>query len=167
MYNTVEENFEQNWKDILILPDGTLDVEQLKKELHDFSLMIHTIPLVYEHITGGKLSKHLYHAETVIASADEHYEQLYRLKPDPDLDFEDGDEVFCDSNEDGSVQWYILGYVPEVCSWVLLEFEDKTFTTQKLCTKGKKKGQANTNFVYEIGLDALERVADYKYEELP
>ena len=168
MDNEVQSNWEQNWKDILVLPDGSIDVEQLKKELHDFSRMMDTIPLVYEHITGGKLSKCLYDAQTVISCADEHYEQLYRLKPDPDLDFEDGDKVFSETmNDDGIAEYFILNYVPEVCSWMLMEFKDKTFSTPDVYRSGKKKGQPIVHYVYEIGLDLLERVADYKYEDLP
>ena len=62
----VEEEWEF-WKDIVCNEDGTINIEQLKKELCDFSLMIGEVPKVYVAVTGGTLSKPLYYADTVIS----------------------------------------------------------------------------------------------------
>lgn len=67
-----ERDWEHIWRPILFKEDGTLDVEQLKKEMADFSFMIGEVPRVYSHVTGGLLSKPNYFADTVIAEADDH-----------------------------------------------------------------------------------------------
>ena len=71
----VEQVYNDFWKPI-IEKDGTLDVDQMKKELYDFYVMIGEVPKVYCHITGNKLSKPLYPAETVIRAADDYTDQL-------------------------------------------------------------------------------------------
>lgn len=73
----VEKIWNEFWKEIVCNPDGTINIEQVKKELADFSFVMEQVPAVYEHITGGTLSKIMYHKEVVIAKADEHYQQLY------------------------------------------------------------------------------------------
>lgn len=65
------------WEEILMKPDGTINLEQLKKELEDFSFIIHEVPKVYLHVTGDTLSKPNYHADGVISCADEHYRNHY------------------------------------------------------------------------------------------
>ena len=55
------------WKDIVCNEDGTINIEQLKKELRDFSVMIGEVPKVYSAVTGGRLSKQLYDADVVIS----------------------------------------------------------------------------------------------------
>ena len=67
--------WEEFWQPILV-KNNQIDLEQLKKELADFSYILEQIPLVYDHITGGLLSKPLYSADTVIQAADEHYRNL-------------------------------------------------------------------------------------------
>lgn len=71
--NAEWENF---WKGIVCHPDGTINIDQLKKELHDFSYVMAQVPKVYCHITGDKLSKIMYPAETVIAVADDHLKEI-------------------------------------------------------------------------------------------
>lgn len=68
----VEEEWEF-WKDIVCNEDGTINIEQLKKELCDFSVMIGEVPKVYVAVTGGTLSKPLYYADTVISVFNEKY----------------------------------------------------------------------------------------------
>lgn len=74
---TVEEEWNNFWKGIVCNPDGSINIEQVKKELSDFSFVLSQVPKVYCHITGSLLSKVMYQAETVIAKADEYYEQAY------------------------------------------------------------------------------------------
>lgn len=69
--------FETFWKPIICNEDGSINMEQLKKELADFSYVMQEVPKVYCHITGDRLSKILYKAETVILAADRHYEDMY------------------------------------------------------------------------------------------
>ena len=69
----VEQVYQEFWKDIICDDDGNIDVEQLKKELCDFYVMIQNVPKVYYEVTGGTLSKCLYDAEYVISFFDEKY----------------------------------------------------------------------------------------------
>ena len=61
------------WKTIICNEDGTIDVEQLKLELHDYSLMLGEVPKVYIEVTGGMLSKPHYYADGVIRAFRERY----------------------------------------------------------------------------------------------
>ena len=65
-----EDEDKDFWKEI-IYKDGKLDEEQMFKELSDFRFVMHNVSKVYDHVTGGKLSKIMYTAETVIAEADD------------------------------------------------------------------------------------------------
>lgn len=59
------------WKEIVV-KDNELNVEQIKKELHDFYFIMEQIPRVYMAVTGDKLSKVMYSAETVIAEFEDY-----------------------------------------------------------------------------------------------
>lgn len=73
----VEEIWESFWKPIVSNEDGTINIEQVKKELADFSFVMEQVPKVYCHITGDMMSKVMYRADDVIRMADDHFnEQL-------------------------------------------------------------------------------------------
>ena len=76
MSRDVEKDWEF-WKDI-IMKDGVIDIEQLKKELSDFSMILDEVPKVYDHITGGLLSKPTYPADVVITQADDHSNECFK-----------------------------------------------------------------------------------------
>ena len=61
------------WKTIICNEDGTINVDQLKLELHDYSLMLGEVPKVYIEVTGGTLSKPHYYADGVIRMFRERY----------------------------------------------------------------------------------------------
>lgn len=67
---STEDVFDKFWKPIILNPDGTLNLEQIKKELHDFYTMLKNVPVVYDHVTGGRISKPLTPAEVVCSEAD-------------------------------------------------------------------------------------------------
>lgn len=67
----VEEPWRETWRDILLRPDGTIDIPQLKKELSDYSFILRNVGKVYDHVTMGRLSKAHYEAGVVIAEADD------------------------------------------------------------------------------------------------
>lgn len=52
------------WKDI-IYKDGKLDEKQVLLELADHYFLIHEIPMIYCHATGGLLSKQMYHHTSI------------------------------------------------------------------------------------------------------
>src|SRR5688572_10090028 len=70
----VEKVWREFWADIAA-PGGVLDLAQVKKELFDFHTAIDNVPKVYRHITGDRMSKITYPASTVIAAADDHWNE--------------------------------------------------------------------------------------------
>jgi len=61
------------WKTIVCNEDGTINVNQLKLELCDYSFMLGEVPKVYMEVTGGMLSKPHYYADGVIKAFNETY----------------------------------------------------------------------------------------------
>lgn len=51
----VEKDWEF-WKEIVTNPDGSINVEQVKKELSDLSILIEHTTCIYEHVTNGLIS---------------------------------------------------------------------------------------------------------------
>ena len=72
----VEDRWKQFWEQYLVKEDGTVDLEEVKKELSDFYVLIHYIPEIYCEVTGGMVSKHLTHPSSVISMYNEHVENL-------------------------------------------------------------------------------------------
>lgn len=72
------EVFAEFWADLVMRPDGTnqLDRDRVARELADYSNLLSEIPLVYDHITGGLMSKPNYAAADVIAVADDRVERI-------------------------------------------------------------------------------------------
>jgi hypothetical protein len=71
-----EQKYEDHWKDI-IEPNGKLDMDAIKRELSDFSMVMEQVSKVYDHVTGGRISKVNTMASAVIGEADSHYEDIY------------------------------------------------------------------------------------------
>lgn len=94
----VEQEWEF-WKTIICNEDGTINIEQLKLELYDYSFMLKEVPTVYSEVTGGMLSKPNYYAKTVISVFNERYGEkaasVDYLVDDWDLVTAD-----CETNED-------------------------------------------------------------------
>ena len=65
-----EKEYNEFWKDI-VETDGVLDMDKIKRELFDFSVMISNVSLVYDHITRSRISKPLAKAKSVIEVHDE------------------------------------------------------------------------------------------------
>lgn len=74
--NSVDEEWKLFWKPIVCKEDGTINIEQVKKELHAFSYLMEQIPKVYCHITGSRMSKVFYPAETVISVSDDYQQEV-------------------------------------------------------------------------------------------
>lgn len=62
----VQKVFEDFWKS-LVVKDGELDVEQVKKELYDYKVMMANVSELYVNITGGQLSKPTYVPHVLLA----------------------------------------------------------------------------------------------------
>lgn len=66
----VVQVFDEFWASI-VCPGGNWDLDQVKRELHDYHTCIVEVPKVYMEITGHLLSKPNYLASEVIAVHDE------------------------------------------------------------------------------------------------
>lgn len=83
--DSVDDEVEESWnfwKDIILNPDGSINIEQLKKELSDFYFIMNEVPKVYDSVTGGRMSKISYHASDVIAESEDYYTGIYRERVD-------------------------------------------------------------------------------------
>lgn len=65
------------WSEIVI-NEGEIDIDSVKKELQDFYFMMGQVSEVYSHITGGRFSKQMYYSNHIISEADEFYKNLYQ-----------------------------------------------------------------------------------------
>jgi hypothetical protein len=68
----IERVYQEFWKS-LVEPSGWLDKELIKKELFDFWQVMERVPKVYNHVTGGQVSKILTDPDVVKALADDYY----------------------------------------------------------------------------------------------
>lgn len=73
----VEAVFDQHWRDI-IMPDGEWDLEQVKKELYDYTQFMEETSKVYDHITMGRFSKVNTSAEVIIEDVDNAINEFIR-----------------------------------------------------------------------------------------
>lgn len=69
--------YESFWKEIIEDDEGNINKDQLMRELYDFRCLLLKVPLVYDHVTGGAISKPQTCATVVCNAADEHYEKHY------------------------------------------------------------------------------------------
>jgi len=67
-----EAVFQDIWYDI-VCPGGVWDYEQLKLELCDYHMLLAEVPVVYDHVSGGSISKPNTLASEVIAEHDRHW----------------------------------------------------------------------------------------------
>jgi hypothetical protein len=67
-----EQEWERFWKEI-VAPNGVVNLDQLKKELADYSFLMSQASLVYCHVAN--LSKVMYHADVIISESDNHVEK--------------------------------------------------------------------------------------------
>jgi hypothetical protein len=67
-----EREYDEFWRDIVENPDGTLNKDQVMRELSDYSGLMRRAAEVYEHVTGGRISKPETAARAVIQQHDEH-----------------------------------------------------------------------------------------------
>lgn len=63
-----EKSFDDNWKSIIISEDGSVNLDQVKRELHDYLNLMTNASKVYEHFAG--LSKTNYEAHVIIEEGD-------------------------------------------------------------------------------------------------
>lgn len=72
--NLTQEELEEEyswWRDILVRANGSVSIDHVLQELHDYRFLMHQASEVYAHVTCGQLSKPGYHAQDVIQVANE------------------------------------------------------------------------------------------------
>lgn len=147
----VEESWEF-WKDIILNEDGTINIEQLKKELSDFYIAMKEVGKVYCHITNDRISKINTFAAAVIGEADDCYRRSYEEQPiHSQYDILKEDKVYID-NSDGSIDYFIVAYEEEGAQYVLIPFTDQTFSTPK-----ETNGRVVVEPLNTYGFDLLNR----------
>lgn len=65
-----ETSYEQNWKDAIENKDGSVNLDQVKRELFDYSNFLEEASKVYSELTGGRISKPNTMAFEVISEAE-------------------------------------------------------------------------------------------------
>ena len=72
-----EQHYKNFWKDIVENPDGTLNKDQVMRELNDFSNILNEVPKVYCYITKNRVSKPNTLASAVISVYEDcQYEEI-------------------------------------------------------------------------------------------
>lgn len=71
-----EQTFEDFWKDIVVNPDGTLNIDQVKRELSDYKMVMDIASEVYCHVTGGIISKPNTLAKEIIAVSEDRVNKI-------------------------------------------------------------------------------------------
>lgn len=74
---TPDDVFDKFWKELVCDSHGNLIPVCVKNELYDYSVFLQEVAKVYDHVTGGMISKQNTKAEAVIDEADEYYKKLY------------------------------------------------------------------------------------------
>jgi hypothetical protein len=54
---TYEETFEEFWRELVCNPDGSLNVDAVKRELHDYRFLMRNTAEAFDAVTGGRISK--------------------------------------------------------------------------------------------------------------
>jgi hypothetical protein len=70
-----EQTYDEFWKDIVEDGNGNLNIDQIKRELHDFRLVMKNTSKIYDQLTFGRYSKPLTRPEYIISTVEEIYSQ--------------------------------------------------------------------------------------------
>lgn len=117
----VEKVWEEFWAPIVLNADGSVNLDQVKKELYDFRTCIEEVTKVYDSITNGQFSKPTTTAAYVIDAVEQQIQNGIRQSepwirvedglPDDDIEVEAYMEVsdnFEIAARDGG-RWYQVG----------------------------------------------------------
>jgi len=77
-----EQDFAEFWAGIVCNPDGSLNVDQVKRELFDYHVCMQEWSKVYYELTDGQLSKPNTAALHIIDAVNEHFRRLYEQEGD-------------------------------------------------------------------------------------
>lgn len=77
MQKSYEEIYNETFKEIVELPDGTLNRDQVMRELADYSTLIDNVTRVYDCMSGGRISKPHTLPDSVISTCEEVQHSVY------------------------------------------------------------------------------------------
>ena len=75
-----EQTYEDHWKSLVEI-EGILDMDAVKRELHDYWTFMQSVSEVYCHVTGSRISKPNTCAKAVIDAADDYYATVHIHTP--------------------------------------------------------------------------------------
>jgi hypothetical protein len=76
----IEKEWKESWNEIwlpAILTKGKPDLKKIKKEMYDLWFIYRQVGKVYCELTGNKLSKPMYYAETIIQEHENQCNESY------------------------------------------------------------------------------------------
>ena len=71
MEDEVQRVFSEFWRDIVIKPNAEWDLEQIKRELYDYRMLMLNATRVYMELTGGRISDLTTNPDVVIDEAND------------------------------------------------------------------------------------------------
>ena len=71
-----KENYENFWKDIVENEDGSINKDQLMRELADYSMVMHNCAMAYSTMTNQRISKQ----NTLFSEVESIFDELYFSK---------------------------------------------------------------------------------------
>lgn len=69
------ETFDEFWAELVTDENGNLVFDAVARELHDYRTLIRNVPQVYDHVTGGKVSKPMTDPEVVKSLYDDYVQE--------------------------------------------------------------------------------------------
>ena len=86
------------WKDILENPDGSLDVDSVRRELHDYVILFKSVQTAYSRLTGGEINHPFTQLDVLISYVDLYYEEMmsvgYQEEQEEEVFQEERDGLF-------------------------------------------------------------------------
>jgi hypothetical protein len=98
----------------LMCPDGVLNAERVKAELYDYHVLMDNASRVYDHVTGGRISKTSTTAGAVIAEADA------RVMEDIERAIEDDRESRPEADDPPAVRSDLLDRIGPIATGLIL-----------------------------------------------
>jgi len=99
-----EKSFQTYWKNLVCNDDGSLNEDQIKRELHDYLFMLNEVPKVYSEVSGGMLSYPNYYANTVIGEFNNFVDNLCEDAVEDELEYLKDQTFYVKSKEGISVK---------------------------------------------------------------
>jgi len=71
----IERVWEDFWKELLCGESGKVDMQKVKADLYDYHFILGEVSKVYDHVSGGRISKPNTHADAVLGEHDDQFFQ--------------------------------------------------------------------------------------------